>query len=197
MTKKILVIFIWSVYILLCVIFIRIFFADINYKKSQAMLDEDYSGSAMSLSEKAVNQNPFEPNYYRGRAKVNLIKLLYVEDLPTKSQIKERILADLVKAYSLNENNLVTIRNIFPLYYFLAVKDINLGTAENNTDSKYLEITKDFLESNKKRFWNDAGVVASVAKYEKKLDFIQEYGESVQRIMELRPDLLDWHESFR
>lgn len=197
MTKKVLVIFIWSVYILLCVIFIRIFFADINYKKSQAMITGGYSESATSLSEKAVNQNPFEPNYYRGRAKEKFIKLLYVEDASAKSQIKERVLADLVKAYSLNENNLVTIRNIFPLYYFLAVKDMNLETSENNIDPKYIGVTKEFLESNKKRFWNDAGVVASVAKYEKKLGFAKEYSESVQRIMELRPDLLDWYESFR
>lgn len=197
MTKKVLVIFIWSVYILLCAIFIRIFFADINYKKSQAMLNGNYLEYAATLSEKAVSQNPFEPNYYKGRAKVYSIKLLYVEDLSTRSQIKEKILADLEKAYFLNENNLVTIRNIFPLYYLLALKDINLETSQNNTDPKYLEVTKEFLESNKKRFWNDAGVVASVAKYERKLGLVKEYGESVQRIMELRPDLLDWYESFR
>ncbi len=197
MTKKVLVIFIWSVYILVCVIFIRIFSADINYKRSQALLDENHLESAVNLSEKAVSQNPFEPNYYKGRAKVYLIKFLYVKDISTKSQIKGNILADLEKAYSLNENNLVTIRNIFPLYYLLALRDINLETFQNNTDPKYLEVTKEFLEFNKKRFWNDAGVIASVAKYERKLGLVKEYSESVQRIMELRPDLLDWYESFR
>jgi len=179
------------------VIFIRIFFADINYKRSQALLNGNYLESAVNLSEKAVSQNPLEPNYYKGRAKVYLIKFLYVKDLSIKSQIKEKILADLEKAYFLNENNLVTIRNIFPLYYLLALKDINLETFQNNTDSKYLEVTKEFLEFNKKRFWNDAGVIASVAKYERKLGLVREYSESVQRIMELRPDLLDWYESFR
>ena len=197
MTKKVLVIFIWSVYILLCVVFLRMFFADINYEKSQAMLTENYSESVLRLSEKAVSQNPLESNYYRGRAKVNLIRLLYIEDSQTKIQVKEDILADLVKAYSLNENNLVTIRNMFPLYYFLALKDINLGPTADNIDTKYIDITKNFLETNKKRFWNDAGVVASVAGYEKKLGFVVEYSESVKRIMELRPDLLNWYESFR
>jgi len=195
--KRILVIFIWSVYTLLCVIFIRAFSADINYKKSQEMIVDGYSDFVMNLSDNAVRQNPFEPNYYKGRAKVNLLKLLYAEDLSAKSQIKERVLIDLVKAYSLNEDNLVTIRNIFPLYYFLASKDIDLGTSDNNIDPKYIGVTKEFLEANKKRFWKDAGVVASVAKYEKKLGLLDEYSESVQRIMELRPDLLDWYESFR
>jgi hypothetical protein len=197
MTKKVLIIFIWSVYILICVIFIRMLLADMNYEKSQEMLGGQYLKYAANLSEKSVSQNPYEPNYYKGRAKVNLMRLAYVDYQLPKPLIKELILADLVKAYSLNKDNLVTIRNIFPLYYFLAMNDISLGTADNNTDPKYIEITKEFLESNKKRFWNDAGVVASVANYERKLGFVREYGESVQRIMELRPDLLNWYESFR
>jgi hypothetical protein len=192
-----LIILIWSVYILLCAVFIRMFFADLNYKKSQEIISEGYSESALTFSEKAVNQNPFEPNYYKGRAKVNLLKLLYIYEPDVESQIKEKVLTDLVKAHSLNKDNLVTIRNAFSLYYFLALKDINLGTSENNIDLKYVAVTKEFLESNKKRFWNDAGAVSSVAKYEKKLGFVQEYSESVQRIRELRPDLLDWYESFR
>jgi hypothetical protein len=181
----------------MCVILFRVFFADINYAKSQEVIAGGYTKSVSVLSEKSVSQNPFEPNYYRGKAKVDLLKLLYVSDPATKLQIKERVLADLVKAYSLNENDLVTIRNELPLYYFLALKDIGLGTTQNNTDPRYLGIAKEFFESNKKRFWNDAGVIASVAKYEKKLGFVQEYSESVQRIMILRPDLLDWYESFR
>lgn len=194
MNKKILISLIWSVYIFLCVVFFRIFSADLNYKKSQVLLSGGYSERAHRLSQKSVNQNPLEPNYYRGRAKVNLIKILYVDDLTVRAEIKEKVLSDLKKATSLNENNLVTIRNLVPLYYYLAITDMN---SESTLDSKYIDVTRGFLESNKNRFWNDAGVISSIAKYERKLGFVKEYGDSVRRIMELRPDLLDWYESFR
>jgi len=194
MRKKILITTIWVVFLSVCFVLSRIYIADFYYKKSQTLITHGYNDQAYRYAVKSINFNPFEPNYYRGRAKVNLVRLVSAED---QEPIKMEVLQDLRKAYSLNENNLVTIRNMFPIYYFLAVKDISLGSSQDNIDASFVDISIRFLEDNKHRFWGDAGVIAEVAGYEKRLGLANEYNESVERIRILRPDLLDWYQSFR
>ena len=104
---------------------------------------------------------------------------------------------DIKKAIELNPLNLVTIRNSIPLYYFLAVKDVGNVSGIDNIDTEYLSTVKEFFQNTKYRYWNDAGVISTIAKYEKRLSFTNEYQESTKRISELRPDLLEWYPSFR
>jgi hypothetical protein len=104
---------------------------------------------------------------------------------------------DLKKAEDLNPDNLVTLRNSIPLYYFLAVEDVFLRSGPDNLDQEYSSETIAFYEKIKERYWSDVGVILSVAKYEKRLGLTDEYRKSVNRVRELRPDLLDWHESLR
>ena len=138
--------------------------------------------------------NPFEPNYYRGRAKVNTVLLVSSQD---KQKVKQEIFDDLKKSFEINKNNLVTIRNSIPIYYFLAVGDIYKAPGDDNYDDKYIGYVKDFFNDIKNRYPNDVGVILSVAKYEKKLGLEESYKNSVGRIKFLRPDLLEWHELFR
>ena len=76
-----------------------------------------------------------------------------------------------------------------PLYYFLA--------GYPKPDPVYLSLTIKFLETTKHRFSQDAGVVSLVAKYEKELGLMDDYNESVRMVAVLRPDLLQWYDSFR
>jgi len=61
----------------------------------------------------------------------------------------------------------------------------------------YSGAVKEFFQNTKDKYWHDAGVISTIAKYEKRLSFLTEYQESVNRIKEIRPDLLEWHPSFR
>lgn len=193
-TRKLLLIPIWATYIFICLVFIRFYLADVYFRKSQDLIKIGSNEKALQYADKAVLLNPLEPNYFRGRAKINAVRLVYFNDT---SLIKEFILSDLNKAYKLNPNNLVTIRNSIPIYYFLAIRSVVLESGSDNLDETYGEITSGFFEATKKRFWNDAGVIVSIAKYEKKLNFQSGYEESMERIKQIRPDLLEWNESFR
>jgi len=184
----------WLFYLAVLFFLSKIYLADIYFKKSQALLNIGDEKNAFSYVNKAISLNPYEPNYYRGRAKVNTIRLVAVA---SEEDVKKDILFDLQKAYSLNPTNLVTIRNSIPLYYFIAVRDLSVGPGASNVDEKYIDYTKEFFRAAKRNYWNDVGVISSLAKYEKKLGLKIEYEESLERIEFLRPDLPEWNESFR
>jgi hypothetical protein len=92
---------------------------------------------------------------------------------------------------------LVTIRNSIPIYYLLAIRDFYLEPGRENIDENYIGIVKDFFSRTKHSYWNDAGVILSIAKYEKELELDAEFEESRFRIKDLRPDLLEWHDLLR
>ena len=183
-----------GVYLYLNFYIFKFYNADIYYKKGQGYIKDGNEEKALYYADKAVMANPFEPNYYRGRAKVNTVLLVSSQD---KQKVKQEIFDDLKKSFEINKNNLVTIRNSIPIYYFLAVGDIYKAPGDDNYDDKYIGYVKDFFNDIKNRYPNDVGVILSVAKYEKKLGLEESYKNSVGRIKFLRPDLLEWHELFR
>jgi len=173
----------------------KIYRADINFKKSQEFLSAGDRERALYFANKSLDLNPYEPNYYRGRAKVLTVYLLPTKDV---NSVKERMYSDIKKSIELNPLNLVTIRNSIPLYYFLAIENAMGNISDvNNLDVRYSGVVKEFFKNTKYKYWNDAGVISTIAKYEKRLSFTNEYQESVKRIKEIRPDLLEWHPSFR
>ena len=193
-TRRIVLIPLWFFYFFIVYRLSFFFSADKDYKKSLELIKRDSYDSALYYADRAVFINPLEPSYYRGRAKVRSAFLVHNDDVIS---VKKAIFDDLKKAEELNPENLVTVRNSIPIYYLLAVKDFYAEPGENNADEKYAEIVKDFFARVKHKYWNDAGVISSVAKYEKKLGLEKEFEESKLRISKLRPDLLEWHESFR
>lgn len=188
--RKFAVVGLFIFWVFLCV---RYYTADVYFKKSQDYLKKGKYSEALVYINKSVNLNPNEPNYYRGRAKILTISLVEKQ----KPDLKNLIYEDLNKAINLNQNNLVTLRNSVPIYYFLAVKDIFGAMSIENTDDYYISQTKNFYKDFKNKFSNDIGVVTLIAKYEKKLGLIKEYKESEDIVRKIRPDLLNWHESFR
>lgn len=193
--NKIYLLPIWVIFGFISYFLIRIYVADVYYRKSQRLIENGSDTLVLESVTKAVSLNPYEPNYYRGKAKILVVRFLSKSsDL---NSVKLDILDNLKKAYSLNPNNLVTIRNSIPLYYFLSVKDINLPAGVDNIDSEFSVYTVEFFNMVKSKYWNDTGVISSIAKYEKQMGLDNEYEVSVERIKILRPDLLEWNESFR
>lgn len=191
---KLLVAVIWVFYFFFVYFLGRYYFADVNFKKSQDLIGAGFEDEALYYANKSISLNPLEPNYYRGRAKILTVFLVSSEG---SERVKEEILEDLIKAQSLNPENLVTIRNSIPIYYFLAVEDVFLSPGAENVDEKYSTLVKEFYQNVKKDYWSDVGVILSIAKYEKRLGFDKGYEASLKRIEELRPDILEWHESIR
>jgi len=187
------VVLIWGIFAAFSVKAWNVYQADIAYETSQDYVDNGDYLEALKLADRAIELNPYEPNYYRGRARINTISLSvatqeYIPDL------KKLILEDLKHSYALNPNNLVTIRNLIPLYYFLATKDIAVKEDSGNVDLAYLSPTLEFFKMAKARFVTDAGVYVLVARYEKRLGQENELTKTLEHIRKLRPDLLDWYQ---
>lgn len=196
MKKFIAIAFLTVIYLGAISKFISIFIADQNYSKAQRLLTTGDYVTALTISNEAVLKNRNEPIYFRGRAKILLAGLASVPD-DTKSDLKQLAHKDLESAYNLNPTNLATIRNIVPLYSYLATKDLNKPAGINNVDPNYLPIAEDFFIRIKDISPNDVGIYTLLAKYEKRLGLSEDYTQSVEKVRLLRPDLLEWHENFK
>lgn len=158
--------------------------ADFNYALAQrALKDSDYP-HALELSQRARSQNPNEPRYFYGKAKVLLTQL------PNSS--KGDILHLLVSAENISPHNLVTLRNIAPFYYYLAVEDLKKPEGIQNIDQTFLPITLAFLEKLSVTYPDDVGVQVLTATYERKLGQTELFNSKIEKIRLLRPDLLEW-----
>ena len=161
------------------------FAADFNYAYSQQLLREANYPKALEFSQRSISQNPNEPRYYYGKAKV------FLAQLPNAS--KDNIHGLLTAAEKVSPQNLVTLRNVAPFYYFLAVSDLQKPEGPQNLDQNFLPVTTNFLENLSSSYPADAGVQVLVAKYEKKLGLTELYQAKLDKIRQLRPDLLEWH----
>lgn len=142
---------------------------------------------------KSIDYNNKEPNYYRHKAKVYLAATTSQMGEQERNSLKNLALTDLETSFDLNQHNLATVRNNVPLYFFLANKNLNEPTSEENLDKDYLEYTRKYFAYTKRFTPNDVGTFVATAKYEKRLNLKEEYNYSLNKIRELRPDLLEWH----
>jgi hypothetical protein len=78
----------------------------------------------------------------------------------------------------------------------LASEDPKVAAGSKNWDKNFVEITSDYYKELKNTYSHDAGVISLVAGYEKKLELMDEYNVSKRMVEELRPDLLQWYQSF-
>lgn len=166
--------------------FWKMYTADIEYVKGRKALKNKAWEISKKHMEKAINFNPREPKYHREKAKMLIA-----------SDEKNEAIEELQKAVDLNSKNLATLRNIIPLYYLLTIKDLEKPNLAENIDESFLPTTKLFYENLKNTYKTDAGILVSIAKYEKQLKLQENYEKTVEMVGILRPDLLNWHESFR
>ncbi|KKU31651.1 MAG: hypothetical protein UX44_C0004G0015 [candidate division WWE3 bacterium GW2011_GWA1_46_21] len=155
---------------------LTVFAADVYYKNARnAFGTGDYIG-AYKNANKAAALNPNEPRYFRENAKDELV---VSPELAPQS---------LEKAYELNPNNLLTLRDVIPLYFLLT---------RENSPKLPVSILQTAIQRAKAFAPNDAGVMVLAAKYEKKAGLTEDFEKTVDVIRRLRPDLLDWHETLK
>lgn len=162
--KKILLILATAIYILSLMCFLKILTADLSYMESRNYLEKNNLGSALNKINASVEKNPYEPRYFYEKAK---ILLALDKDLDA--------IKNLEQAQKLNEDNLVTLRNMVPIYSF---------TSE--------DLAENYYEKLKNKYETDAGLLVQIAEYEKSLNLIENYNETTEMISKLRPDLLEW-----
>ncbi len=194
--KPILLTVIWVSFFVSTWVYLRLYSADGYLGSADEELSTGYYSEGLKDAKEAAFLNPFEANYQRVLAKAYILSSLG-KDKETVDANKIKVIQYLEDAYTLNPNNLVTIRNEVPLYYFLALDLSASGGAGTKTDETYLPTTKNFLDMAKLRYKNDAGVLVLVAKYEKKLGLIDDFNDTVAQVKVLRPDLLDWNASLK
>ncbi len=154
-----------------------VFLADFYSAKSEKAFGKMDLAKALKYSTEAIELNPKEESYYRRRAKV----LVLVS--------KEEALRDILFAIELNPKNLATLRNVLPLMYLLSLQN----PPEVTVDTNYLPKTQEFCAYLFERYPNDAGILVSLAHYQKKLGLEADLSQTLTRIKRLRPDLLEWH----
>jgi tetratricopeptide (TPR) repeat protein len=165
--------------------FVNIYKADSSAKGAETALKELNLPLAQKLAERSIELNPNEPYYYRLLAKV------YLTTSFSNKEYKDRALSLLDASLKLNKNNLATIRNNTPIYYYLALN--NLSGANGTVDKKYIKFASSHMTHYKKIYPTDLGLIVLFAKYEKKLNLMENYNESIKQIKILRPDVLKWY----
>ena len=194
--RLVLIVTLTIAYLMLAIKFFTLYNADVLFERADDLLSEGEIALSLERMNRAVEKNPNEPIYYRGRAKAYLSATVN-QDMETEAVLKKLALADLEKAYSLNPKNLATLRNSVPLYYFLTVDDLSRSGNPQNVDTEFLPYTIDYYRRVESIAGNDVGIYVLLAKYRNKLGLEQDTLNALERIRELRPDLLDWHDSLR
>lgn len=172
----------------------QIYKADIEYTKAQKQFRMEDFQEALEISNWVLQKNRLEPRYYYGRAKVYLASTID-QDNRIKKELKKLAIKDLETAYRMNPTNLVTLRNMVPMYYFLGIKDLSKPSANADIDMDFIGITRKYFQDIKHYSPNDVGIYVLLAKYEKRLNLTEGYKESIENIKRLRPDLLEWYPS--
>lgn len=175
---------------------INFYQADVKLATSKEALTSQKYLDALHLAEEALQLNPHRPYYYRNRAQVLLISQV-APSVSTSNEIKEKILEDLEKSRELNPINLATLRNNIPSYYYLSLKDPLRLKLDSDKEVEYSEFylykAKEYFDFLKNTYPNDAGLLVSIAHYQKKLGLKSDYEDTLLKIEELRSDLLKWH----
>lgn len=174
----------------------RIYSADKLSVQATDYLREGEHKRALESIDKALELNPAEPSYYRTRSLVYLTAGVLEKNANKMHEYKNNAYADLQKSLALNPDNLVTARNLVPVYYFLANNNPEGAPGIQNHDPEFINETTEFFQMLKSKYSRDAGVISLVAEYERKLGLTDDYEKSKEMIRNLRPDLLDWYGSF-
>lgn len=166
--------------------------ADIYSNFSEkTLIDLDFS-SSLGFANKAIALNPMEPAYYRRRAK---ILLLSQDVLKAAISPKELALEDMKASIELNSKDLATLRNVIPLFYYLSLANIFEASSMESPqiDKNYNQQAIQFYNFLAETYSTDAGILVSLASYQKKLGLKEELNQTLHQIEILRPDLLEWH----
>lgn len=164
---------------------ITLFIADITMKKAKDfMISYDYQNSLI-LMNRAIVLNSKEPYYFKNRAHVYAELALQESFESKKNYYKNISLENLNEGYNLNPKNLKFLRDSIYVYYLLSKNDSFLS-------NEVLQ-TRNYFYFLKTEYSTDVGTLVDVAMYEKKLNLLADYNQTITQIIKLRPDLLNWY----
>ncbi len=175
---------------------LNLFIADMYFASAKYKLENGEIENSLKEINKSISSNSNEPQYFRQKIKILDAKRILVKEAEIE-KIEGSILSLLLESESKNPKNLATLRNIIPLYYFWIGKE---GTDEEITNpnrEEKIKVARVYFLKLKNTYYNDLGILVDVATYEKKLGLMQDYELTKAMATNLRPDVIEWHESFR
>lgn len=187
--------------------FIR-FTSAVSNKISENTLTYD-SNLAEVYASYAILLNPNESANYLTRAKTYLAQSFEKGSRQKEGRnvseseneeiitLKKNAEIDMLKAGTINPNDITISKSLLPLYYLIAVEDTIIDEETQQeidiVDKSYAPSTQKYFQDIVHKYPLDVGVITDVAKYQKMLGFTKDYEESRNMIKDLRPDLLEWY----
>ncbi len=90
--KRVSLTLVWVIFGFSFLFLTKIYLADVFYRKSQQLIEKGSNKVVLESINKAISLNPYEPNYYRGRAKIYVVRFL--SDANSPYSVKQEIITD-------------------------------------------------------------------------------------------------------
>ncbi len=175
-------------YILFNYLIFNFFIADLSSTQGKKILMTGDFVNAGEYINSAVSLNQMEPTYRRNKALMYLsLALSGILSEEEMSAVKERAYEELKASYTLQPINLVNIKSLIPMYYFLSLNDIT--DPSKGFDENYKAQAGIFLRQVKNLAPTDADLALTIGKHFKLLGMNEEAKESLEKALMLRPSL--------
>lgn len=195
--KYLIIVTIGFIYTFLTVTVVSFYNAETSHTQGKKELYSGYVSLAQAHVEEAVSKNPYEPGYHRTLATTQLAKTLAPQlSIEEKRLAKDKALEEAQKAYELQPHNLVNLKNLIPIYYFLGVKEIN-ESANPQIDQTYIQKTLEFYEIVETEAPTDASTHLLLAKQYEALNEKEQARRLYAKALKLKPDLQEAQEKLK
>lgn len=175
---------------------LSLYIADVTSIESLDTIRNGNISKSVALINQTIRENPMEPKYYVNRASV-FLTIASGETGAERQKYKLMALDDMQNAYKLNPNNLLAIKSLIPLYYYLSVSGSPSSNSSMQIDPEFKSLSKEFYASVFNKAPQDVGVYVLIYKYTKRLEITDINAAAKEKIMQLRPDLFDWYSDLR
>ena len=178
------------IYLLFLGCVVSAFLADYFATRSKSSLYAGNLGVASVYVRRAVKLNKSEPAYHRLKA-TNLIASTVVETLdPSERElVLELALAELRIAYNLQKDNIVNIKSLIPLYYYLSVDEV--AAESSGLNEAYRTEAVSFLDEVFDSSPTDSSLYLTIGKYYRLLGETEKAKVAIRRAFALKEDSLE------
>lgn len=168
---------------------IRFFIADSANSKAKGYLYSGHITGAIPYSQLATTFNNSEPSYQRLFATLLIAQALTgTHNANEKHTLKKAALVRLNRAYNLQKDNIVNLKSLIPVYYFLTVADV-----KNNTSSspELKEAAIAFYKNIENSSPNDASFLLILGKHLRLIGENEKAKELLTRALMLKLNLTE------
>lgn len=165
------------------------FFSDHKLSRAKALLSQAEISKSQKEIQKSIFLNGDESANFRQSA-ITYIASTLSENLSKENSktLKTLALKNMERAYELQPYNLVNVKSLIEIYYFLSVKDLSkLESGEFDEDFK--NKTLEFFSKTEKLTQNDADASLTLANYYKKLGEIEKAEKLYKNAKRLKNNL--------